>query len=244
MKKKGQHFLVDRDIIERIVGYAELAEGDRVLEIGPGTGNLTEALAASAGHVFAVEIDPGLASDLLGRFRNVSVIRGDALRVELPDYNKIVSNLPYQISTKITFRLLSRPFQLAVLMYQREFAKRMLARPGTEEYGRLGMVVGYFCEAKILEIVPRSAFRPMPEVASAIVGLHPRRKRPDVDAGIFIKFAEGLFNNRRKKIKKALAAMGASRAKLAGLDTALLEKRPEVLTPDEAAGLAKAIFQA
>lgn len=243
MKKKGQHFIVDRDIIERIAGYAELAENDHVLEIGPGTGNLTETLAARAGQVFAVEVDPGLASDLQGRFQNVSIIRGDALKVKLPDYNKIVSNLPYQISTRITFRLLARPFQLAVLMYQREFAKRMLAKPGIEEYGRLGMIVGYFCEAEILEIVPRSAFRPMPEVASAIVRLHPRQERPPVDEEMFIKFAEGLFNNRRKKIKKALVAMGASRAKLAGLDATLLEKRPEMLTPDEAAGLAKVIFQ-
>ncbi len=242
MKKKGQHFLVDRDIIEHIADYADLGPIDRVLEIGSGTGNLTEILAARAGHVFAVEIDPGLALDLLGRFQNVSVIKGDALKVELPDYNKIVSNLPYQISTKITFRLLARPFELAVLMYQREFAKRMLARPGTEEYGRLGMIVGYFCEAEILEIVPRSAFRPMPEVASAIVRLRPRKARPEVDAEKFIKFVEGLFNNRRKKIKKAIVAMGVSRAKLAELDASLLEKWPEELMPDEAAGLAKALL--
>ena len=100
-----------------------------MLEIGPGTGNLTEALAARAGRVYAVEIDPDLAAQLSGRFSNVQVINGDALKVELPHYNKIVSNLPYQISSKITYRLLSRPFETAVLMYQWEFARRMTRSP-------------------------------------------------------------------------------------------------------------------
>jgi len=241
MRKKGQHFLVDRSIIERIAGYAELAPDDSVLEIGPGSGSLTEALAVKAGRVFAVEVDPVLAANLQGRFRSVVVIKGDALKVELPEYNKIVSNLPYQISTKITFRLLSRPFELAVLMYQREFALRMLASPGSENYGRLGMIVGYLCKAEILEIVPRSAFRPVPEVESAIVRLLPREH--EVDAERFIKFVEGLFSNRRKKIKKALAAMGISREKLAELDASLLEKRPEELMPEEAAELAATIIK-
>ena len=126
-----------------------------MLEIGPGTGNLTEALAARAGRVYAVEIDPDLAAQLSGRFSNVQVINADALKVELPDYNKIVSNLPYQISSKITYRLLSRPFEMAVLMYQWEFAMRMTAAAGSEEYGRLAMVVGFFCRIEILEKVPR-----------------------------------------------------------------------------------------
>jgi 16S rRNA (adenine1518-N6/adenine1519-N6)-dimethyltransferase len=171
----------------------------------------------------------------------VVVIKGDALRVEYPQYNKIVSNLPYQISTKITFRLLSRPFELAVLMYQREFARRLLARPGSENYGRLGMIAGYLCKAEILEIVPRSAFRPMPEVESAIVRLLPRER--EVDAEKFIKFVEGLFGNRRKKIKRAIAAMGIGREAMADMDASLLEKRPEELAPEEAAELAEAIIK-
>ncbi len=242
MRRKGQHFLFDRDAIERIANYAELKPDDRVLEIGPGTGNLTEALAARAASVFAIEVDPRLAADLEGRFSNVSVINDDALFVELPDYNKIVSNLPYQISSKITYRLLCRPFDLAVLMFQREFARRMTATAGSEEYGRLGMVVGFFCHAEILETVPRSAFRPVPEVNSAIVRLRPRRERPLVDARIFMRLVSGLFAHRRKKVKKALAAMGVSKESMAGLDARLLEKRPEELAPDEAAGLAREAF--
>lgn len=240
MRRKGQHFLADKAIAERIAQYAELKKEDRVLEIGPGTGNLTVVLSGRAERVFAVEVDPRLAANLRGRFSNVQVIEGDALQVELPDGNKIVSNLPYQISSKITYRLLSRPFDLAVLMFQREFAERMIAPAGSEEYGRLGMSVGYLCDAKVLEIVPRSAFRPMPEVESAIVRLH--RRQVELDPKAFMRFAEGLFKNRRKKVKKSLAAMGCSQETLAGLNPLLLEKRPEELTPAEAAGLAASIF--
>ncbi len=238
--KKGQHFLIDQSLLERIADYADLNLSDRVLEIGPGTGNLTEVLASRAGKVYAIEVDPGLAADLNGRFPDVRVIKGDALKAELPEYNKAVSNLPYQISSKITLRLLSRPFEVAVLMYQQEFAKRMTAKPGTDRYGKLAMVVGYLGTAEILEAVPRSSFRPVPAVKSAVVRLRP--KQHEVDAAEFIKLAEGLFSSRRKKIKKALLAMGIPKERLIKLDASLLEKRPEDLTPDEAAGLAKTVL--
>jgi len=239
--KLGQHFLMDCDATMRIASYADLGPQDRVLEIGPGPGNLTQELASQAGHVYAVEIDPDLAGQLSGRFSNVVVINGDALKVELPHYNKIVSNLPYQISSRITYRLLSRPFETAVLMYQWEFANRMTARVGSEEYGRLAMIVGFFCRVEILEKVSKMAFRPVPQVDSAVVRLLPRSDRPEVDGADFMRLVEGLFNNRRKKVKKGLAAMGAGRSALAELNSALLERRPEELTPDEAASLVGAI---
>jgi 16S rRNA (adenine1518-N6/adenine1519-N6)-dimethyltransferase len=239
--KLGQHFLLDPSVIERIVSFAGIKSDDRVLEIGPGTGFLTEALAARAGIVYAVEVDPDLAGALCGRAPNVQVINADALKVELPDYNKIVSNLPYQISSKIAYRLLSRPFELAVLMFQREFALRMMARPGSKEYGRLGMVAGFFCQIEILESVPRTAFRPVPEVDSSIVRLRPRMKKLEVDPEVFMRLAEALFRNRRKKVKKGLAAFGVGREIQTELDASLLEKRPEELAPDEVAGMAYAI---
>lgn len=239
--KLGQHFLMDSSAISRIASYADLGPEDRVLEIGPGTGNLTQALAFRAGRVYAVEVDPDLAGQLSGRFSNVQVINGDALKVQLPDYNKIVSNLPYQISSAITYRLLSRPFEMAVLMYQWEFARRMKAAAGSSEYGRMAMVVGFFCRIEIIEKVSKMAFRPVPQVDSAIVRLLPRLDRPEVLPADFMRLAEGLFNNRRKKVKKGLSALGASRQALAELDAALLEKRPEDLTPDEAASLVGAI---
>ncbi|HOO54975.1 MAG TPA: 16S rRNA (adenine(1518)-N(6)/adenine(1519)-N(6))-dimethyltransferase RsmA [Methanothrix sp.] len=240
MKKLGQHFLVDRRVLARIGDYASLSEEDRVLEIGPGTGNLTEVLSTRVGTVFAIEVDPNLASSLEGRFPNVQVIRGDALKVPLPDYNKIVSNLPYQISSKITFRLLERPFDLAVLMYQREFAERMVARPGTKEYGRLTLNVALRAEAEILERVPRGAFRPMPAVESAIVRLRPRESRIPVDERAFDDLTRTLFSMRRKKVKRSLAAMRISPAVLSRIDPDLLEKRPQELSLEEVVDLARA----
>ena len=237
----GQHFLNDRSVIERIVSFAEIKREDRVLEIGPGTGILTAALAARAGCVYAVEVDPDLAAQLLGRAPNVQVINADALTVVLPDYNKIVSNLPYQISSKISYRLLSRPFELAVLMFQKEFAERMMALPGSKDYGRLAMISGFFCQIEILEGVPRSAFRPVPEVDSLIVRLRPRADRPEVDPGVFMRLVDTLFRNRRKKVKKGLAAFGVDREIMAELDAAQLDGRPEDLAPDEVAGIARVI---
>ncbi len=249
--KLGQHFLMDGSVIERIAGYADLGREDRVLEIGPGTGSLTAALAARAGRVYAVEIDGELAASLCQRFcgaageadglGHVEVINADAMKAKLPGYNKIVSNLPYQISSPITYRLLSRPFDLAVLMFQKEFARRMAAAPGSERYGRLAMTTGFFCDIEVMETVSKMAFRPVPQVDSAIVRLTPRQDRPPGDPAAFIRLAEGLFNNRRKKVKKGLASLGAGREALAELDAELLERRPEELTPDEAASLLPAV---
>ena len=239
--KLGQHFLVDEAIALRIAEYADLGPDDWVLEIGPGEGSLTAALAAKADEVYAVEIDPGLAAQLTGRFSNVQVVTGDALKVQLPECNKIVSNLPYQISSSLTYRLLSRPFDMAVLMYQWEFARRLKAAPGSDEYGRLAMTAGFFCRIEVLEKVSKMAFRPVPQVDSAIVRLLPRPDRPTGDAADLIRLAEGLFNNRRKKVKKGLASLGARPQDMAELDPDLLEKRPEDLSPDEAAGMVGAI---
>lgn len=241
MKKLGQHFLVDRRVLSRIGDYASLGRGDAVLEIGPGTGNLTSVLSDRAGSVYAIEVDPALASHLEGRFENVSIIRGDALRVPLPEYNKIVSNLPYQISSKITFRLLARPFDLAVLMYQREFAERMVAAPGTREHGRLSLNVAFWADAEVLETVPPGAFSPRPQVESAIVRLRPRKTPDPIDWGAFDALTRGLFSMRRKKVKRSLAAMKVPSDILSRIDPALLERRPEELSLEEVVSMAKAI---
>ena len=242
MRRKGQNFLVDRYVLSRIADYAELNPTDRILEIGAGTGNLTEVLSRRAGRVYAVEVDSGLAAGLRGRFANVEVISGDALKVELPDYNKVVSNLPYQISSKITYRLLSKPFDLAVLMYQKEFATKLIALPGTAEYGRLSMVAGHYARAEILESVSRTAFQPNPRVGSAIVRLRPRPDRLDVNHENFMRLATGLFSHRRKKLGPALEAMGISREAFAELDRSILDHRAEEIDPEMAAWLSEKLF--
>jgi 16S rRNA (adenine1518-N6/adenine1519-N6)-dimethyltransferase len=242
MRRKGQNFLVDSGVLSRIADYAELNPADSVLEIGAGTGNLTEVLSRRAGRVYAVEVDGGLAAGLRGRFDNVEVISGDALKVELPDYNKVVSNLPYQISSKITYRLLSKPFDLAVLMYQREFAKKLIAVPGTEDYGRLSMVTGYYVRVEVLENVSRTAFRPNPRVGSAIVRLRPRLESMDVNHENFMRLATGLFSHRRKKLGPALEAMGISRDALADFDKSILDHRAEEIDPEMAAWLSGKLY--
>ena len=245
MRRIGQNFLVDCGVLSRIADHAELNPADNVLEIGAGTGNLTEVLSRRAGRVYAVEVDGSLAAGLKGRFanvKNVKVIDGDALKVELPDYNKVVSNLPYQISSKITYRLLSKPFDLAVLMYQKEFAKKLIATPGTEDYGRLSMVVGHYARAEILEYVSRTAFRPNPRVGSAIVRLRPRSDRLDVNHESFMRLATGLFSHRRKKLGPALEAMGVPREAYAELDRSILDHRAEEIDPEMAAWLSEKLF--
>ncbi|MCJ7443327.1 MAG: 16S rRNA (adenine(1518)-N(6)/adenine(1519)-N(6))-dimethyltransferase RsmA [Methanotrichaceae archaeon] len=238
MKRRGQNFLVDYAIIERIADYAYLNKRDIILEIGSGTGNLTKILAERAGFVYAIEVDPVLAEGFQNKFDNVKVIKNDALKIDFPDCNKVVSNLPYQISSKIIYRLLTKPFEVAVLMCQLEFAQRMLANPGNAGYGRLSMIVGYFCIAEIVEIVSRSAFKPMPGVESSILRLKPRKDRLKVNELQFLNLVEKLFGNRRKKVKRSLLSLGASREMLEKIDSDLLERRPEELWPDEAANLA------
>jgi 16S rRNA (adenine1518-N6/adenine1519-N6)-dimethyltransferase len=242
MRRKGQNFLVDRNVLLKIADYAKLNTADSVLEIGAGSGNLTEVLSRRAGRVYAVEVDSNLSAGLKGRFENVEVIDGDALKVELPDYNKVVSNLPYQISSKITYRLMSRPFDLAVLMYQKEFVKRLIAEPGDKDYGRLSMVTGYYARAEILDYVSRTAFRPNPRIGSAIVRLCPRKDRPNVDYDSFARLATGLFSYRRKKLGSALEAMGISREELACLDRSILDRRAEDISSDEAVWISKKLY--
>jgi len=243
MSRKGQHFLVDSNIIERIADWAELSSVDRVLEIGPGTGALTEALSKRAGHVVAIEVDPSLALALKGRFPNVSVQRANALKAPFPPFNKVVSNLPYQISTSITLRLMRTPFDLAVLMYQKEFAERLFARPHHEGYGRLSALAGYFFEGTIIEKVQRSAFRPMPQVDSVVVRLSPRQGREAEDENHFVEMVGALFNQRRKSIRRSLASHIPGAA-LARLDGPLLDRRPEELGARELAELSNSILRA
>jgi 16S rRNA (adenine1518-N6/adenine1519-N6)-dimethyltransferase len=117
----------------------------------------------------------------------------------------------------------------------------MMALPGSKDYGRMAMISGFFCQIERLEDVPRTAFRPVPEVDSLIVRLRPRAERPEVDPGVFMRLVDTLFRNRRKKVKKGLAAFGVDREIMAELDAALLDRRPEDLAPDEVAGIARVI---
>jgi 16S rRNA (adenine1518-N6/adenine1519-N6)-dimethyltransferase len=197
--------LTDRRVAQRQAEYACLSEEDTVMEIGPGKGILTRVLAARAGKVVAIEKDEAFIPQLENLPKNVDVIIADALVYPLPRFNKVVANLPYVISSSITFRLLETDFELGVLMYQREFAERMCARVGDDQYSRLSVETFRRAECRILEEVPPSAFSPRPKVMSAIVELRPRPcpfpiKHPEA----FSAVARAIFSHRRKSVRNAL----------------------------------------
>jgi len=207
-KRAGQQHVIDSGLLERMVGYAGVLGEDEVLEIGAGIGNLTRLLAERARKVIAVERDGRLIKILREQLRgrpNVKIVHGDVLLIELPKFNKVVANLPYGISSDVTFRLLERDFELAVLMYQWEFAERLTARPGSADYGRLTVNAYYRAEVELLEKVLPSAFLPQPKVFSAVVRLRPRKPPfKVVDERAFFDVVRALFQHRRQKVRNAL----------------------------------------
>jgi len=240
--KKDQHFLVNENILNRIIEYGRLSKTDTVLEIGAGYGNLTGKLASKAGKVIAVEVDPELGVSLR-RWNNVDVVIGDALTIEFPPFNKVVANLPYSISSPVTFKLLKHRFELGILMYQYEFAKRMVASPGSKDYGRLSVAVQYYADVALLEIVPSSAFTAPPKVRSAIVKLVPRPSPYKVkDEEFFMKFIGAAFSQRRKKLRNAILSnaglLQIKEGAIKRLPADLLDRRAETLSPEELAKLA------
>ena len=208
-KRKGQNYLINPGILSRIVNSAELSTEDTVLEIGAGIGTLTIPLAERAKKVVAVEQDIKIADVLKKRLddlniHNVEVIVGDATQIDFPEFNKVVSNLPYKISSPITFKLLEHDFDSAVLMYQKEFAERMVAEPGNKNYSRLSVMMHFGAKVTMLFDVPPSAFIPQPKVSSAVIKLTPDRKEGACDDDTFKKTSRALFQHKRKKVANAL----------------------------------------
>ncbi|AHL21924.1 16S rRNA (adenine(1518)-N(6)/adenine(1519)-N(6))-dimethyltransferase RsmA [Thermococcus nautili] len=214
----GQNFLIVPDIIERNVERAELSERDVVLEIGPGLGVLTKELAERAGKVYAIEKDRRIIEILRKEYAwpNVELIEGDAVKVEWPEFNKMVSNLPYQISSPVTFKLLKHEFERAVLIYQLEFAERMVARPGDKNYSRLSLMVQAKANVELVERIGKGAFWPRPKVDSAVVVIEPkpRDERIELDENL----VKALFQHRRSTVasalKKSAHMLGVDKRKL------------------------------
>ena len=252
MAISDQHILIDDLVLHNIIEYADLHHRDVVLEIGAGTGVLTDELRKRVRAVIAIESDVTFAELLNRRFEdtNVEVIHDDALKVEFSEFgfsfNKIVSNLPYSISSEITFKLLKYPFEMAVLMYQYEFARRMAASHGSKEYGKLSICVQYRALVELLEIVPPEAFSPEPGVRSAIVRVTPRAPEYEVsDPAFFSRFLTAVFSQRRKKLKNSIAAFtGVKDLKNLGLTGEVLDKRPEELPAAELAMISEKCMMA
>jgi len=242
-KRKSQHYLVNSSILDRIIQKADLSISDTVLDIGAGIGTLTIPLSEEVEKVVAIERDPHIADVLRERLKNekitnVDVLEGDATRLKLPTFNKVVSNLPYQISSPITFRLLEYDFEFAILMYQLEFAERMVAKPGDSKYSRLSVMINLKANVEKLFTVPKGAFIPRPRVSSAVVKLKPKK---DVYLDeFFFKITRALFQHKRKKAKKALLDSyhewapdkKVAREMLSRIDPKLMEKRPFQMHPE------------
>jgi 16S rRNA (adenine1518-N6/adenine1519-N6)-dimethyltransferase len=221
-KALGQNFLLDLNLTARIARTAGPIEDHTIIEVGPGPGGLTRALlAGGAGKVVAIERDaralPALAEIATAYPGRLEVIEGDALTTDYPALAhgpaKIVANLPYNIGTELLVRWLTAepwpPFwESLTLMFQREVAERIVARPDTEAYGRLGVLAGWRTEARIAFDVSRSAFTPPPKVTSSVVHLVPRPNANEVPVAALEAVTKAAFGQRRKMIRQSLKSLG------------------------------------
>ena len=207
-KSKGQHILKNPMIVKAIVEKSAIRSTDTVLEIGPGTGNLTMALLEKAKKVIAIELDPRMVAEITKRVRtspyanNFEVICGDVLNTELPFFDICVSNIPYQISSPLVFKLLThRPlFRCAVIMFQREFAMRLVARPGSELYCRLSCNTQLLARVDHLLKVSKNNFRPPPKVESSVVRIEPRNPVPEINYNEWDGFVRLCFMRKNKTL--------------------------------------------
>ena len=263
-KKYGQNFLIDDNIVEKIVREAGVTKDDFVLEIGPGIGTMTQILAANAREVAAVEIDDNLIpilKETLAEFDNVSVIHNDILKVDIKalaeEKNngrpiKVVANLPYYITTPIIMGLFESgvPIDSITIMVQKEVADRMQVGPGTKDYGALSLAVQFYAKPEIVVNVPPTCFIPKPNVGSAVIRLTRHETVPvDVkDEKLMFKIIRASFNQRRKTLANGLS--NSSEIHLSKeVITSAIEKlgrgpsiRGEALTLSEFATLSNIIY--
>lgn len=205
--QRGQNFLIDSKIIKFQVNQADIQSKDVILEIGGGIGNLSKCLASRAKKLIIIEQDKRMANFLtsfLKDFTNVEIIQGDAVKVDLPRFNKCISNLPYQISSPITFKLLEHTFDLAVLMYQREFADRFFAKPGTKDYSRISVMINSKANCKNLKTVKPTSFYPQPKIFSSIVSITRKEEVNIENYDSFSAFVRLLFTNKKKTVRAIL----------------------------------------
>ena len=254
-KKLGQNFLIKSGIVDEIVHAAELTPGEPVLEVGPGIGTLTQGLAQSGADVTAIELDRRLLEVLdttLASYDNVRIIHGDVLKLDVPSIMnhkpfKVVANLPYYITTPIIMSLLESklPIERLVVMVQKEVALRMVAKPGTKDYGALSVAVQYYTEPDIVLDVPPKSFLPAPAVTSSVIRCVLRDKPPVdvIDEKLFFRVVKAGFAQRRKTFANTMKTTGLSKDRIeellakANIDG---QRRGETFTLQEFADVANA----
>lgn len=221
-KSLGQNFLIDGNIVRKIVSSANITSEDYVLEIGPGMGTLTEELALHAKKVVSVELDRSLLpilDETIGKYNNVEIVSGDILDIDVDELIrdklnggpvKVVANLPYYVTTPIIGKLIESQANIdsIIVMVQKEVAERMAAGPGSKTYGSLSVFVNFYTNPEIVVKVPKTVFMPQPKIDSAVIKLNIKRELPEVDKDQFFKVVKAAFSKRRKTIFNALSTYG------------------------------------
>ncbi|MBU5255481.1 16S rRNA (adenine(1518)-N(6)/adenine(1519)-N(6))-dimethyltransferase RsmA [Tissierella praeacuta] len=221
-KSLGQNFLIDGNIVRKIVENGNITSEDYVIEIGPGMGTLTEELALKAKKVLAIEIDNTLIpilEETIGKYNNVEIIHGDILKIDLQKIIeerldggpvKVVANLPYYVTTPIIAKLIEDNLNLEsiIVMVQKEVAERMAAGSGGKEYGSLSVFVNFYSKPEIVLKVPKTVFMPQPKIDSAVIKLTINKELPEVDKEKFFKIVKAAFSKRRKTILNSLSTYG------------------------------------
>lgn len=266
-KSLGQNFLIDTNILHRIVDYAEVMEQTGAIEIGPGIGALTEQLAKRAKKVVAFEIDQRLLpilKDTLSPYPNVKIIHQDILKADVHNMIAsefegvedlmVVANLPYYVTTPILMKLLEEkiPVRGIVVMLQKEVADRIAAKPGTKDYGSLSIAIQYYTEAETVMVVPKTVFNPQPNVDSAVLRLI-KRPEPAVkvkDESFFFSVVRASFAQRRKTILNNLTSnLSFGKEKKQAIEQTLSKvgidpkRRGETLSIEEFAALSDALYE-
>lgn len=245
--------MVEPSIFQCMTDYASLNQNDIVLDIGAGLGFLTRFLADRCERVLAVEIDAGLVRVLreqLGDLPNLEIIEGDLLKVQISKFNKVVSIPPYHISSSLLSWLFSKNFECILLIFQKEFANRLVASVGSEDYSWLTVVTYYHTEVERLDELPKRMFYPQPEVNSIIIRLKPKKPPPFnlKNKVLFKQFVQALFTQRNRKVRNAVVPFIKSKhvttvekaAKLAD-SLPFHDKRVRELAPEDFGALANAL---
>jgi 16S rRNA (adenine1518-N6/adenine1519-N6)-dimethyltransferase len=244
-KLLGQNFMVDSALYSKLCEYSALNASDVVLDVGAGFGFLTRFLSDKCHAVVAVEKDPQIIAVLrknLKDLANISVVEGDVLKAPLPKFNKVIAIPPYYLSSQLVMRLLDQRVDCITMIVQKEFAERLTATVGSEEYGWLTVAVHQQAQAILLDAVPKDKFYPPPEVDSIILCLKPWTAKPfEVkDPAFFVQLTKWLFSERNKKLSKAITPFLRNNLKFSKQDAekiaktlSLSERRPRELTPQD-----------
>jgi len=252
-KRLGQNFIVDDLALRSMIAYADVDQSDVVLEVGAGLGFLTRLLSPRANKVVAVEIDPRLAvilRDQSSILPNVELVEGDVLTASIPHFDKVVSTPPYSISSPLLFWLLKKTFKVAVLAFQDEFARRLVAPVGSKDYSRLTVATYYRVDAELHDCIPRSSFYPAPDVDSIIVRLKPKPQPFRVkDERVFFELVQTVFTQRNKKLRNAVipfvlkSGISKERAQAMADSLTFHDKRVRELAPEDFGALTDEILE-